>query len=392
MQPKTLSASSIQNFEDCEARYLAESINHVPDVSSSAAIFGTTGHAILEAWVTEGHAREGADFDTMKAILADEWWKYFADRSRYDEMVEMMDGWHKRTGPEDWEERQVISTEVKENFILNAGTKTDAINIPITYIWDRADDLSFGEKKRIEIVDYKTWMQPLKPEDLPNKIQMRIYALSAQMKWKTAEQIWVTLDQTRYNRVSAMFTREDNIETFKYLKQVARRILASDGDKTTINGDCRYCVKRGTCPELLKHVDNGGVLSYMSPDEMADRRAVLKSIMKALDGQLGDLDDALLQHFEDSGITDGMHTPLTEVKIKTRAKRDIDKQRLTKVLGPEFVSKNGVPNMSDLDKLMKGTAITPQQKDQIKSLMRSGRGAPYLETKMKGPFHPKAAS
>lgn len=368
MEIKSLSASSALVFENCESRFRAEVIEKGPQPGGSAGSLGTACHDALEHWVADDYTTEtGATAERLMASLYDEaYWRQFADRDRYDEGLEMVQKWRLR---QDWTGRKVISTEVKETFDLptSAGIK------PVTFIWDRCDQLANGE---YEVVDYKTWMQPVRPADMKSKIQVRVYALAAYLKFKTDQRIWVTLDQLRYEPVSVAFTRQENKATWLYLRQLAERMLASDGTAESLNTDCRYCIQRHSCETLDKHIKLGGPLGISDPVIAARRRYEIEGAKKAMDVMLQELDDVILGHCRDEDLFEydvgGLH-----VAITASGRRVVDAGAAARVLGPKLASEfPGGITVGVVDKLLKEkpNRLTSDQWDELKGLIRKEFG------------------
>src|SRR5690606_25707099 len=165
--------------------------------------------------------------------------------------------WHKRHVSDGGLTNEVLSVEQKLNFPI----KTSAGMIPFTYILDRLDKIENGV---YEVVDYKSIRAYIRPEELKGKIQPRAYALAIQIQYPDAEKIFVSFDMLRHNeKIGVTFTRQDNIDTYRYLQRAAERIIATDEDKTeeTINEECKWCIKKTTCDTLARSVAAGTVHS-----------------------------------------------------------------------------------------------------------------------------------
>jgi hypothetical protein len=377
MMPKTFSASAALVAEQCFARYKAEYIDRAPDIQGEAGALGSACHLTLEMFVHDGHYIKSNNFDTLKLLWDLAYYNFFSDTSRYDEGLKMLKGWFDR---QNWHGRKVLSTEVKETFDLKLES---GIVLPFTYIWDRCDELDDGS---IEVVDYKSISQPIPPEALKVRIQPRAYALAAQIKWPKAPRIWVSYDMLRYDVVSRVFTREDNVATWHYLRALAARVLAADGTEEQLNPDCRYCVRKGVCDTLNRHTLVGGVLGIDDPHEAADRRATLDYAVKALKKQINDLDEFLLDYAKREEIQD-FATEATGVKITAKSKREIDPMRAATILGPELMAKYGNIGVTAIDAILKNEVLTDEQRSMLKMLATKTWGNPYIVTTPKTPLH-----
>ena len=379
MEPKTISASAIETFESCEARYKAAYIDRIPEVSGNAAALGTVCHAALERFIVDGLHLSGGTLADLHALFEEAWWDEFSskDPDMYKAGKEMLKNWFDRN--QDWSYRKVLMAEVKERFPLKL---LDGSEILVTYIWDRCDQRDNGD---IEVVDYKSYGSPLPVDVLKERIQPRLYALAAYIRFKdqNPSRIWVTYDLLRYDEISVAFTREECIETWNYLQRVAARILASDGTKETINSTCRWCVRKGTCETLQKHALGGGMLGVDTIEQAIEKRAVADSAAKALYGERDELDEFILRTYEEEMIDP--KTPIItdnfQATLGAKRKRTFDSERIAKVIGPEVMTKYGSLTLKAIDDMLKTDDLTGDQKKEIISLIKKGIGAPYVVTK-----------
>lgn len=381
MKIKTISASSADVYEKCPARFKASYTGErVQELASSAADIGTACHEALEnyvgfmvAWGFETPPPLG---DLLK-WFDDAYFKLFHDRARYDEGADMLKTWHARM---DWTGREVLSTEVKEHFDV----PFDGGSLWATYIYDRCDKIVDGDEYGIEVIDYKTVAQPVAPGELKDRIQPRMYALAAQIKYPEAKWIKVTLDLLRFEPVGTIFTREDNIITWNYLKGLVARILADDGSRERVNTDCRWCIRRDVCSALRSHVHVGGPLSLDDPMKAADLRRELVDQAAAIGNVISDIDDFLVDWCRENDTTE-FATEDTQVHITVGNRRGVDAERAAQVIGPELVAQHGSLTMAAVDKMLKGSELTPEQKVALRGLITRSFGAPAVKTKMRPP-------
>jgi RecB family exonuclease len=366
--PRTLSASSLQVAEACLARWGAEYYHRASQPGGSAANVGTSVHGALEMFVKACHLGPDAErvTPTLKFILDLYKMSYMQtfntadiDTEAFADGYEMTKKWYERTSFEGFE---VLSAEVKSTFPI----KSSAGEIPFNYIWDRCDQL---DEKTFRVVDYKTIRLPVTSKGLREKIQPRCYGLAAQIQFPEAERIWVEYDLLRHDRVGTVFTREDNIATWQFLKRSAERLIAADEKNLpeTLNPDCRYCVRKHNCLTLKKNVLAGGVFS-IDPMDAVDRRAELKYAMDAMKMMADDLDRIILQYAENEELLE-WETATTKVNIGARATRGVDAERASKILGPELMARYGKLNIGDVDRLLKGGELAENQKKALKSLI-----------------------
>lgn len=377
MLPKSLSATSASVFEGCPARYKAENIDRTPRITTVFADLGKAVHGALELFVAGGYYKH-PDLDVLLNLYREEYEKLFTDDSKFDEGVEMLKRWFGRTDLLDG--RQILSTEKKSTFTL----KTSAGPLPFTYIFDRAD--YYPERKSITVVDYKTFIRPVKPEELRHKIQPRAYALAVAIEYKhlDPEYIWVDYDLLRYENVGLRFSREDNIATWRYLQSLAERIIADDGTTERLNPECKWCVRAAVCKTLLEHAAGGGILGISTLEEAIDRRAQAEYARTALNGVIRDLDEMILEEMEQKGLLE-VKTDLTEATIEVKGRRAIDSERAAQILPPEFMARYGKLNVTAIDALLKDDSLDATTKAQLKQLITKQMGNPTVATKPLSP-------
>jgi hypothetical protein len=324
----------------------------------------------LQPWPTV-KARETA----MHVIWEMVYYEHFSDKSRYAEGWDMVSRWVQRT---DWSNREVLSTEVKETFEL----PTSIGKLPMTYIFDRCDRRP-GDS--IEVIDYKTVALPIQPEELRQRIQPRFYAVAAMMKYPWASSIWVTYDLLRYEQVSMKFTRDDNVETWRYMRAMAERIIASDGTEEQLNSECRWCVRKHECDTLSAHGLVGGILGD-DIQILIQRRAKMEMALHGLQAATRELDRIILDHCEEENLL-SISTDEVDLKVTASSRRHIDPERVVKIIGPEMMAKYGNIGVTQVDTILKNeTSLTDSQKSLLKQCFTREYGNPRIETNLKSPF------
>lgn len=399
MKLKTLSASSADCYEKCPKRWeVTYTGDRVQELGSQAADIGTACHEALEMGVTH-HILQGLDLPLadLLAYFDTAYWKVFTDRVRYDDGLKMLKNWHARM---DFSGRQVVSTEVKSSFDL----PTSAGPLQVNYIWDRCDRVELPCDKcggsghvdihddcidcegsgragyEIVIVDYKSYSQPVQPGELKDRIQPRLYALAAQIQFKDAARIRVIYDLLRYDQVGVVFTRDDNVKTWTYLKKLAERIIADNEPRERLNPDCRWCIRRVECDALRHHRAVGGPLSLDDPAKAVDLRRELVDLKAGVASVLDIVDDFLLDWSRENN-TLAFNTDETSMEIVVSGKRGVDAERAATVIGPDIVAKHGSITMAEVDKLLKGSELDDEQKTALRGLITRTVGNPNVKTK-----------
>jgi hypothetical protein len=369
MEPKTISASSIKAFEDCPAGYNAMYIEQAREASGAAGDLGTALHEAIQGWTVDD-LMPIEPGENGEKLLLDRFESKAAALGLPSEMheagIKMLKKFYTRIAAEP--PYTILQAEVKETFPL----KVDGHKINVTFIWDRCDQWEDGS---IEVVDYKSWFQSMDAATMKRVLQVRIYALAAAIKFKhlNPPAIWVTLDQLRYDQpVSVKFTREDHRDTYEYLKDVARRIFASDGKLETVNVNCRYCIRRDSCVTLRKVLvaSPEHILANGDPEDVALRAAELDAAIKAAEASKQAFADWIESWLEEREIPEYTFENAVTIKFSPTNRRKVDSERVSKVVGPEITAQYGHFSMEDIDGLLKGDEITAKQKDEIKALIR----------------------
>lgn len=382
MEPKSFSASSLQVAETCLARYKAENIDKVPLMDNKPALTGTSVHWALEHFVKQVYIDKTAKWEDSKLFLdlykigyMDTFGSANLDTPEYIDGLDLAKKWYMRTKLAD----TVVSCEVKENFAI----KTSIGKIPVNYIWDRCDMLEDGS---IRVIDYKTIRATVSPEQLREKIQPRLYALAAQIKWPHAPRIWVTYDLLRHDPVGASFTKEENLEFYRYLQRAAERIIATDEDivPETLNPECRFCARLATCDTMQKSIAGGSIMG-IEPDAAAFRLLQVDSQMKALKQLADQLDAILLKEAEERDEYEWT-TDKVAVKITARGMRSINSNAAAQILGPELTAKYGTFGIGKIDDIIKAEDLTDKQISDLKALIFKRYGEPSAKVSLKNPI------
>jgi hypothetical protein len=356
------------------ARWKAENFNRGSNVSNKAADTGTAVHGGLEYFVdwcilkghmedwNEAKLREFYETSYMETFRSGDF-----DAETFKDGWALCLKWFKRT---DLSGRTVLSVEEKLHFPV----KTSIGDIPVTYIRDRFDCLKEPENERgkggiFEVVDYKTIRWAPKISELKGKIQPRIYALATQIEYPEAEQIWVSFDCLRHDPIgSVMFTREDNIRTYRALKKAAERIIATEEDKVqeTLNAECQYCIRKLFCKTLQSNVLAQGFLA-LPVDQAAARLSQVDNQLKALKAVSDQLNNIIATHGKQLDITEWAQPDGSTVKLTVKKYRQVDRVIAMNIVGPAIAQRYGKLGMAEIDELMKGNELTDEQKKQLKA-------------------------
>jgi RecB family exonuclease len=388
LTPKSFSASALTVAESCISRYYAENILRAPRPPHRAADLGTAVHAALEVYVKAVHIDKVQPENLMYLITL--YRMHFMvtfdtvepeENTWYAEGLEMIKVWFART---DFSDREVLSVETKTNFML----KTSLGEIPFNYIFDRMDRLT-GRDEEYEIVDYKTIRKGMNPADLKKKIQARVYGLAGQIQFPNAKRIWVRFDLLRHDSVATVFTRDENIATWKFAKALAEKIIATSPDDLveTLNAECTFCVRKAACSALKKNVAGGGLWSVPDLDSRINLLAQLTFQRRANDILMGELEEMILQEASAQEQLE-FETELFKARVTQSSRRTVDAERVQRILPPDVFFKYGGHKMNygDYTRLMKDQEVPGELKEKLKQLVYRTHGDLRVAIDTKNPI------
>lgn len=389
MEPKSFSATALHVAELCLARYNAEHISRGKGMSGTAASLGTSVHGALEMYVKQCVMETNlpAEVNTLLEFFRMSYLANFSsdmETEEYLDGVEMLKAWYKRT---DFSTFTVISSEVKNSFPV----PTTIGPIPFNYIWDRFDQV--GERE-FRVVDYKTNRWPLNPQDLRKKIQPRAYALACAIQLKEegrpVDRIWVEFDMLRHDGpVGIVFSREENAAMWRWIKDKAQEIVDTPPEEAreTINAECNFCSRKISCGALQRNIAVGGLARIQTPQEAVDLRATLEWQKKGIQAALNELDDLILTQARELDLFE-FESDMNRMRIGVSSRRAIDADRVALVIGDVLFNKYGGKSftLGNVDKLLKGSEITDEQKSQLRGLIYSNRGEPRVSVEPLNPI------
>lgn len=388
MIPKSLSATSLNVFQSCPARWKAEMMERSRGIGNVAASTGSACHGALEMFVQKCFI-DCTEQPTIELIVELYKLSYTQVFNSFDYTTpEFIDGWTlvtnwwERTTPE-FATFTVMMVETKLNFEI----PTSAGPIPFNYIFDRFDDLGDGV---FRVVDYKTNRWAITAAQLKNKIQARAYALAAAIMLKQMgrewTRIWVQFDLLRHTTVGIVLNREDNIITWNYIKSSAEAIIATAEDEVEerLNSECLFCVRKASCEVLRKNIDVGGTFSLPTIEEKMKVRAEAEWQISGLQALIKDLDGSIMAEAKERDLTE-YETDEVELKITMSSQRAADPEMVAMAIGPKLFEKYGDQKitMASIDKLLKGKELTDEQKANLRSLIYNKTGEPRVKINSK---------
>lgn len=379
MELRSLSASSATTFEACPAQFKAEHVDRGVSISGAAANLGSACHEAMRRWVQEGYYQDPAMVGmvgtaAMLKLFDEEYVKLFSTNYRQQEGRGLIMKWLER---QDWTGRKVLSTEVKGEIMLPAVRDGVQVIIPFRFIRDRVDELDDGT---IEVVDYKTVMWPVQPEDLPGLVQARAYAMVTRKEHPNAKRIRVKFDLLRYDSVGYVFSSQEMDEAEEYLLTLAQRIIDNPGTEETPHMWCRSCVRRESCETLQKTVASLGSLNPLTGDPVEALHEYVK--MHAAQGymkaRMEELEEILKNQVKNSD-TGSFEVDGYRATLETRKRRSVDDDALREALTPDMFHRLGSIGLTDLDNLLKSNLLTAEERSLVAQAIHSGRTRPSLK-------------
>lgn len=389
----TVSASSLLIWNECPQKWAAQYVDYMPQPrGSTRGAVGTVVHEAAEKFVVAVYFDKTHDWSDKKYFLElhhqafmNEFKTADSSMEEYEDSRKLALDWWDRT---DLSDVEVVSTEKKTR------TPTQVDDILLTYIFDRCDLVPGPNgEKAIRVVDYKSVSQRWGNDEVENKLQFRLYAMCALIEFKHLEPegVWVVADLLRFNEtVGVYITREDCIATWKELQETVQLILDTPREKAEyrLGTGCRFCPIQLGCPKLREHVDAGGILGIKDEKEALLLYNQLKGKAEGLASLMSHCEKVITDYARESEVTKISATSDTgqtyTVDITAQGRRKVtNPSAVAKIVGPKIAARIGKFNMTDLDKLIKGDELTPQQKAEIQGVIDK-EWSPRLKFKQKG--------
>lgn len=392
MIPASISATALHVAELCPARFHAEHIEKSKGLGTSAANTGSAVHGALEIFVQRCYIDklEEPSLKLLQEFYALSYAQIFGsfDNStvEYADGFDLINKWYKNQDLSSI--YQIISVEVKDHFDV----PTSAGIIPFNYIWDRFDQVSPGV---FRVVDYKTNRWNITRDQLQRKIQARAYGLAAAIQLKAQgidyKKIWVEFNMLRHDpiEVGVVFTREDNKAFWNFLINTMESILATpDTDiPEKLNPECLFCVRKASCGALKKNIVVGGINSIGSLEDAIDLHAQLDWQQKGISALMKEVDARITTEAKTRDIEEA-ETDVNKLTFTVRRTRKTDSDRVELVIGQRLFEKYGSKGITikNIETLLKGNELTPQQKSELRSLIYFDVGDPSIKVEPRNPI------
>ena len=233
-----LSASAIQQYENCPLAYKLRYDWHLPENTSAALQFGSAMHLALKAYFDGVRAGRPPDEATVIACFLDE-----LSKTKIDEPLQR--ALYEKDG------RDQLSALLRSELGRSRGEiletekrfRVEIGGAQVTGRFDRIDQLPSGE---VEIVDYKTG-KPKTQDDADDSLQLSIYALAARSLGHTPAAL-VFINLQNGIAVEAQRSPQQLLEAENKVAVVAARIAAGEFDPKPSQA-CARCSYHSICPE-----------------------------------------------------------------------------------------------------------------------------------------------
>ena len=386
MIPNSVSASSLEIADKCLASYAASNFNRAAGFGNEPAKLGTCLHEALETYTNPSFMQSGMwDLEFLLTCFQAAYFKHFGPDTNsawYHQGMNILTGWHNRPYQKaELHETHILSREVKESFDVPFIWNGVAGKLPCNYIIDRLDQIGDDEYR---VVDYKSQRTPWSSEEMYGKIQPRIYALAVQIKYPDAKAICVQYDYLRYEPQAVFFTRDDNVVTWKWLKQAVQRIVDTDVNNApeTLNDGCRYCIRKLTCKALQSNLSVGGVFAY-DIDTLSDRFADMQAQLDAMKAAMDSIEHQLLTHAAETSQQE-WYTPKSKIKVHIKTTRKVNYDKLSKIVPPEVLAEYPRVNLGDLDRIRLDPRVSSEQRSLLETAIEKTYSEPSIKVSKRG--------
>jgi DNA helicase-2/ATP-dependent DNA helicase PcrA len=237
-----LSASAIEDYEDCPLKFKFGHHLKIPTGPQAALTFGNIMHSSVRHYF-ELRAKGEASFEAVKGFYESSWRKAgFEDE--YQEQAYKQAGLEQlRAFVEKQKSNETLPLSMESSFSLDLGEvrlegRIDQINplVPHTREGERA----------VELVDYKTG-RPRSQKDADKSLQLSVYALAAQEQMKLRPVRLTFYCLTNNEPVHTVRTEQDLKAVKTEILTVAGRIRQNDFPAAP-GFVCKFCDYQPICP------------------------------------------------------------------------------------------------------------------------------------------------
>ena len=237
-----LSASSIEDYEDCPLKFKFDHYLRIPTGPQAALTFGNIMHRSVRHYF-ELRAKGEAGFEAVKGFYESSW-KDSGFEDEYQEQAYKQAGLEQlRAFVEKQESSETLPLSMERSFSLDLGEvllegRIDQIN-PLV---PRPGE----DEGSVELIDYKTG-KPRSQKDADSSLQLSVYALAAQEEMKLRPRRLTFYCLTNNQPVHTVRTKQDLEAVKTEVLTVAGRIRQNHFPAAP-GFVCRFCDYRPICP------------------------------------------------------------------------------------------------------------------------------------------------
>jgi len=237
-----LSASSIEDYEDCPLKFKFGHYLKIPTGPQAALTFGNIMHRSVRRYF-ELRAKGEASFEAVKGFFESAWRKSgFEDK--YQEQTYKQAGLEQLRGfVEKQESNETLPLSMEISFSLDLGEvllegRIDQINPLVAHAREG--------NRTVELIDYKTG-KPRSQKDADHSLQLSVYALAAQEELKLRPLRLTFYCLTNNQPVHTVRTEQDLKAVKMEILTVADRIRQNHFPAAP-GFVCKFCDYRPICP------------------------------------------------------------------------------------------------------------------------------------------------
>ena len=237
-RPLELSASAMQQYENCPLAYKLHYDWKLPEDASAPLQFGNAMHLALKAYFDGVRVGRAPDEETLIACFLDEFSKANIPEPLQRELYE---GYG----------REQLAAVVRTRFAHPLGEiveseKRFSIDVEGAKVKGRLDRLDRLPNGEVAIVDYKTGKAKTQ-DDADESLQLSIYALAAKKLGHTASSL-VFINLTNGTAVESRRTESQLLAAQSKIREIAGKIAAGEFDANP-GSRCFWCAYSDICPE-----------------------------------------------------------------------------------------------------------------------------------------------
>jgi DNA helicase-2/ATP-dependent DNA helicase PcrA len=234
-----LSASAIEDYEDCPLKFKFAHYLKIPTGPQAALTFGNIMHRSVRHYF-ELRAKGEASFEAVEKFYESSWRKAgFEDE--YQEQAYKQAGLEQlRAFVEKQESSRTLPLGMESSFSLDLG------EVFLEGRIDQINPLAPGDDRAVELIDYKTG-KPRSQKDADNSLQLSVYALAAQEVMKLRPKRLTFYCLSNNEPVHTVRTEQDLKAVKTEILTVADRIHQNHFPAAP-GFVCRFCDYQPICP------------------------------------------------------------------------------------------------------------------------------------------------